>query len=93
MGCCSSSNQQASNNSPSSPPPATSSATPSKERSLKKSVTDESLKENQIAIAFKAKRGNVFHESMDPSERRGFAPKNIPKTAKQEQIIRESYSI
>ncbi len=46
-------------------------------------------KEDQIALAFKAKRANVFTESVDVNSRRAFSAKNIHKTPRQEQIISE----
>lgn len=44
-------------------------------------------KEDQIALAFKAKRANVFSESVETDTRRAFAAKNIPKSPKQELLI------
>jgi hypothetical protein len=44
-------------------------------------------KEDQIALAFKAKRANVFTQSVDIDTRRAFSAKNIPKTPKQETLI------
>ncbi len=46
-------------------------------------------KEAQIALAFKAKRANVFTESVDTNTRRAFKAKVIPKSAAQEMSIRE----
>jgi hypothetical protein len=49
-----------------------------------------SLREEQIKLAFKAKRGNVFTQSIAPEVRRTFVAKSFPKTAEQDQIISTS---
>jgi hypothetical protein len=46
-----------------------------------------SMKEEHIKIAFKAKRGNVFTQSISPEVRRTFVAKCFPKTPEQERII------
>jgi hypothetical protein len=49
-------------------------------------------KEDQIKLALKTKRGNVFTESYNPDERRAFSAKVIPKSPVQETIISTSIS-
>ena len=52
-------------------------------------IPSPSAKEEQIKLAFKAKRKkNVFTQSMDPDVRRTFHAKSYPKTAAQQAIIR-----
>ena len=52
-------------------------------------LSSKSAKEDQIALAFKAKRANVFTQSVDPAARREFKAKNFPKTPQQLNLIRK----
>lgn len=47
------------------------------------------LRETQVQLAFKAKRANVFTQSVETEDRRSFIPPSISKTAKQESTIRK----
>jgi len=47
------------------------------------------VKEEQLKLAFKAKRLNVFNKSVEPEVRRTFRAQKIPKTPEQESIIRK----
>lgn len=51
------------------------------------------VKEQQVQLAFKAKRGNVFTASVDDDTRRVFSAQNIPKTQKQEKIISKNWNV
>lgn len=102
MGCCSSqpdsstsSNRNlVSNPSASSPAPAAASKPAAPASSGGSSgPAAASAKETQIALAFKAKRANVFTASVDTDTRRAFAAKNIPKTPKQELAISKSFHL
>lgn len=87
MGCCQSTDAAGTiSNAP------TSTANPAAQGASGKPA-GTTAKEDQIALAFKAKRANVFSESVDVDTRRAFSARNIPKTPKQEQIIREFKSI
>ncbi len=100
MGCCASSQEQkplnpggtsSSSSSSSSSPAATTAAATSSKSSTDAAVRSVSkTREDQIALALKSKRANVFTESVDADSRRAFAAKNIPKTPAQEQIISTS---
>lgn len=46
-----------------------------------------SVREEQLKLAFKAKRLNVFNKSVEPEVRRTFRAQKIPKTPEQEEII------
>lgn len=48
-----------------------------------------SVKEEQLKLAFKAKRLNVFNKSVEPEVRRTFRAQKIAKTPEQENIIRK----
>lgn len=48
-----------------------------------------SVKEEQLKLAFKAKRLNVFNKSVEPEVRRTFRAQKYPKTPEQESIIRK----
>ena len=47
------------------------------------------VKEEQLKLAFKAKRLNVFNKSVEPEVRRTFRAQKFPKTPEQESIIRK----
>jgi len=49
-----------------------------------------SVKEQKIETIFRSKRGNVFTAGMDEVARNTFVAKKIPKSAKQEQLIKEA---
>ena len=93
MGCCASSQESKPLNSASSSSSSTSSASPAAKSAASGSLTGtgssstKTTKEDQIALALRSKRGNVFTESVDADSRRAFSAKNIPKTPAQEQII------
>lgn len=55
----------------------------------KLSVNSETIKkkEEKIELMLKSKRGNVFSQGIDDSEKCNFVAKIIPKTSKQEQLI------
>jgi hypothetical protein len=97
MGCCSSQPDTSSSrnlvqNPTASNGPSTTSTTASKAAGTSASSPGgaaASAKETQIALAFKAKRANVFTASVDTDTRRAFSAKNIPKTPKQELAIRK----
>lgn len=75
MGCCPSTSSQAPLSNDQGGPPMRSST-------AKKG-------EDKVELAFKAKRANVFTEGVDFESREAYVEKNIPKTTKQEKLIRK----
>jgi hypothetical protein len=59
--------------------------------SPKRPVDGSSSKEDQIKLALKTKRANIFTESVNVDERRAFHAKVVPKTPAQENVIRTYY--
>ena len=60
------------------------------DKNVSTSERHKSMKEEQIKLAFKAKkvRVNVFNQSLDNETRRQFVPPTIPKTKDQDILIR-----
>jgi hypothetical protein len=91
MGCCSSQPDSPTNRNLVSNPAAAAASKPAAAASTAAAGNNSTAnaKESQIALAFKAKRANVFTASVDTDTRRAFHAKNIPKTPKQELAIRK----
>lgn len=94
MGCCNSNpvNEQSSQRALVNNPSASNNNTKGSSTSAGGGPAAPGSKESQIALAFKAKRANVFTASVDVDVRRAFSAKNIPKTPKQEMLIKTALS-
>lgn len=97
MGCCASKDESSTpakdptSSSGNASNPVTSKAGGATTKS-KSAADSSSVKEEQIQLAFKAKRANLFAQSADSNVRREFTAQNIPKTPQQTQIISEIYN-
>ena len=49
--------------------------------------------EDKIDLIFKAKRANVFTQGITPDEQMSFNIKNIPKSTREESLIRKCFEI